>query len=125
MNLFQLIKTWWTNKDKISIVTTEVALVRGAVKSAPATGYFSSEFLTVIVGAGFVLWNNFSGHPLPDLTQEIVAAIVGVYAALRTGLKAVHQLVAAWHSSKLAIVGAISAPVTAPAAPPATPTPLP
>lgn len=117
MGLWSNLMLAWKNKDKIKVVGAELDAIRGAVKAAPQTGYISSEFLTVIVGAGFVLWNSFSGKPLPDLTQELVAGIVGGYAALRTGLKAVHQVVAAWHSAQ--IVPAAVASVAA------SPTPLP
>ena len=63
------------------------AAMPATVKPTPPSGFKSSEFSAIVATAVAI----GSGHVPPDL-QPLVAALVGLYVAARTVLKAVHAL---------------------------------
>lgn len=65
----------------------KAAATPSAKAFAPTSGFKSSEFSAIVATAVAI----GSGHVPPDL-QPLVAALVGLYVAARTVLKAVHAL---------------------------------
>lgn len=118
MSLLKEIMMAWQNRSKLRVVADQALTVQAAIKSAPTTGYLSSEFLTTVITAGVIIYNAFVTKQIDPATASVVAgAIVAMYTGFRTLLKTAHQVVSMFHVDT--IVNATPQPPAPP--PPTTP----
>lgn len=112
MGLFTNLMLAWKNREKLQLISKEVTDVRTAIKSTPPSGYFSSEFLVIVLTSAITLYNGLTSHQIDaKLAVEIAAGLAGAYTGFRTLLKAIQTLIAMIHNVGVSLKPAPAAAV--------------
>ena len=105
MSILSNLALLWKYKAQLKTVVGHAQTIQGAIKSTPKSGYLSSEFLTTVLTAGVMIYNTFRPeHGIdPTISAALAAAVVAIYTAGRTGLKAAHELIGVAKEIKVAV----------------------